>query len=83
VFYIGLGALAANGLPVEIASPSLTSVWQNEKLVGSVALGAVAVGAAGVFGYARHNAQKHFAQVAVETQTPPVESSANEKEKQL
>ena len=81
VFYIGLGTLAANGLPVEIASASLTSLWQSEKLVGSVALGAVVVGATGAFAYARHNAQKHFAQVAVETQAPPVNNATEKKEK--
>jgi Fe-S-cluster-containing dehydrogenase component/CheY-like chemotaxis protein len=80
VFYIGWGAFAATTLPVNVAAASLTQVWENEKLVGSLALGAVAVGAAGVFAYARKNAQEHFAQVAVEMQAPPVEKSTAEKE---
>jgi molybdopterin-containing oxidoreductase family iron-sulfur binding subunit len=83
VLYIGLGALAPIGSPVETASAGLTQVLETGKVVGSVALGAAVVGAAGVFSYARHNAQEHFAQVAAETLERPEEPSAKEKEKYL
>ena len=81
VYYLGLGALATSALPVEIASASLTQVWGTGKLVGSVVLGAAAVGMTGVFGYARRIARVHFAQVAVEIQAPPVDDAADAKEK--
>lgn len=81
VFYIGLGA--GTGLPVELGSAGLTQTWETEKVISSVALGAAVVGAAGVFSYARRNAQAHFAEVAAETTEQPGEPSAREKEKKL
>lgn len=82
VLYIGLSAATDPGLPVETSSAGLTQLWETGQVAGSVALGAAVVGAAAVFGYARHNAQEHFAQVAAETTTRPEKASAQEKEKQ-
>jgi len=68
VFYVSNNPEDFKNLPVSVASAGLAdfrSVGQN---VASWGLGLVAVGALGVFGYARHNAREHLAEVAAETE---------------
>ena len=82
VFYIAETEEDMTMLPVSLASAGLTHIHTGAQLLGSAALGLVAVGALGVFGYARGNARKHLAEIAVQNDPTLLEDAAKEKEAQ-
>jgi Fe-S-cluster-containing dehydrogenase component len=78
VYYLADDVKAMSLLPVNVASHGLVHVRENGRMVGSLGLGLVALGALGVFGFARRNASEHFAHVAAEMEAPAAETPEKE-----
>lgn len=67
VFYISGTDRLLSSLPTNTSSNTLIHIRQAGQKIGSLGLGAVALGAIGVFGYARRNATQHLSEVMTES----------------
>ena len=81
VFYISDSPEDLKALPVSIASAGLTDLRSAGQAVGSLGLGLVAVGALGVFGYARRNAREHLAEIGAQSAAEATETSPEKEAK--
>jgi Fe-S-cluster-containing dehydrogenase component len=82
IFYIPATAAAPEDHAIRTSVNTVSELWQDLHVAGSLGLGLASLGALGVFGFAHHNAQEHFASVAKEHELTPEDQGKGEASKE-